>query len=115
MPPPREMTLSGPSDVQPTSPAHAPQAERTEAPQDAIAAAMGGARRAAPVGAAAGAPAIGGVGRAARPTDVARLQTNRGEGAAKAAPATSEKPIGRNDPCPCGSGKKYKKCHGAAA
>jgi preprotein translocase subunit SecA len=21
---------------------------------------------------------------------------------------------GRNDPCPCGSGKKYKKCHGAA-
>jgi preprotein translocase subunit SecA len=23
--------------------------------------------------------------------------------------------VGRNDPCPCGSGKKYKKCHGAAA
>jgi SEC-C motif-containing protein len=23
-------------------------------------------------------------------------------------------PPGRNDPCPCGSGKKYKKCHGAA-
>ena len=22
-------------------------------------------------------------------------------------------PVGRNDPCPCGSGKKYKKCHGA--
>ena len=22
--------------------------------------------------------------------------------------------IGRNDPCPCGSGKKYKKCHGRA-
>jgi preprotein translocase subunit SecA len=22
--------------------------------------------------------------------------------------------IGRNDPCPCGSGKKYKRCHGAA-
>ena len=21
--------------------------------------------------------------------------------------------IGRNDPCPCGSGKKYKRCHGA--
>ena len=21
--------------------------------------------------------------------------------------------IGRNDPCPCGSGKKYKQCHGA--
>jgi preprotein translocase subunit SecA len=26
----------------------------------------------------------------------------------------SQKPeVGRNDPCPCGSGKKYKKCHGA--
>jgi preprotein translocase subunit SecA len=23
--------------------------------------------------------------------------------------------IGRNDPCPCGSGKKYKRCHGLAA
>ncbi|MDE5797020.1 MAG: SEC-C domain-containing protein, partial [Muribaculaceae bacterium] len=27
-------------------------------------------------------------------------------------PAKSEKTIGRNDPCPCGSGKKYKNCHG---
>ncbi|HEY3053780.1 MAG TPA: preprotein translocase subunit SecA [Thermoanaerobaculia bacterium] len=26
-----------------------------------------------------------------------------------------EQKVGRNDPCPCGSGKKYKKCHGAAA
>jgi preprotein translocase subunit SecA len=23
--------------------------------------------------------------------------------------------IGRNDPCPCGSGKKYKQCHGKLA
>jgi preprotein translocase subunit SecA len=23
--------------------------------------------------------------------------------------------VGRNDPCPCGSGKKFKKCHGANA
>jgi preprotein translocase subunit SecA len=23
--------------------------------------------------------------------------------------------VGRNDPCPCGSGKKYKKCHGVEA
>lgn len=28
--------------------------------------------------------------------------------------ARSEK-VGRNEPCPCGSGKKYKKCHGEAA
>jgi len=31
-------------------------------------------------------------------------------------PVVHEGPrVGRNDPCPCGSGKKYKKCHGAAA
>jgi preprotein translocase subunit SecA len=31
------------------------------------------------------------------------------------APAKAEGPrVGRNDPCPCGSGRKYKKCHGAA-
>ncbi len=28
-------------------------------------------------------------------------------------PIVKEKKVGRNDPCPCGSGKKYKKCHGA--
>ena len=28
-------------------------------------------------------------------------------------PVTQPPPIGRNDPCPCGSGKKYKKCHGS--
>jgi len=27
----------------------------------------------------------------------------------------AETKVGRNDPCPCGSGKKYKKCHGEAA
>ena len=30
-------------------------------------------------------------------------------------PVTPRSEVGRNDPCPCGSGKKYKKCHGAAA
>ncbi len=35
-----------------------------------------------------------------------------GEGATTA-PVKRERPkVGRNDPCPCGSGKKYKKCHG---
>jgi preprotein translocase subunit SecA len=28
-------------------------------------------------------------------------------------PVLAQKKAGRNDPCPCGSGKKYKKCHGA--
>ena len=27
----------------------------------------------------------------------------------------SERKVGRNEPCPCGSGKKYKQCHGKAA
>ena len=35
---------------------------------------------------------------------------------AKAAPfVRAERKIGRNEPCPCGSGKKYKQCHGRAA
>ncbi|MCY1034746.1 preprotein translocase subunit SecA [Corallococcus sp. BB11-1] len=34
--------------------------------------------------------------------------------AQRAAQAASDAPrVGRNDPCPCGSGRKYKKCHGA--
>lgn len=31
---------------------------------------------------------------------------------AKREPVRAEKTVGRNDPCPCGSGKKYKNCHG---
>jgi preprotein translocase subunit SecA len=30
-------------------------------------------------------------------------------------PVRAEEKVGRNDPCPCGSGKKYKKCHGLTA
>jgi preprotein translocase subunit SecA len=30
----------------------------------------------------------------------------------KVQPVRVEKKVGRNDPCPCGSGKKYKNCHG---
>jgi len=32
---------------------------------------------------------------------------------AKTAPVTAGDKVGRNDPCPCGSGKKYKHCHGS--
>jgi preprotein translocase subunit SecA len=35
-------------------------------------------------------------------------------GGSRVRQAVSDK-VGRNDPCPCGSGKKYKKCHGAVA
>ncbi|MBI2956130.1 MAG: preprotein translocase subunit SecA [Acidobacteria bacterium] len=34
---------------------------------------------------------------------------------ARPQPIRAAQKIGRNDPCPCGSGKKYKKCHGAVA
>jgi preprotein translocase subunit SecA len=38
------------------------------------------------------------------------------EGARVVKPIVRESPkVGRNDPCPCGSGRKYKKCHGANA
>ena len=33
----------------------------------------------------------------------------------KREPVRAEKTVGRNDPCPCGSGKKYKNCHGQNA
>ena len=40
-----------------------------------------------------------------------KMMTNDGKEEAKKAPKRVNK-IGRNDPCPCGSGKKYKQCHG---
>ena len=39
------------------------------------------------------------------------LVTNSGEQKSKM-PVHVEKQVGRNDPCPCGSGKKFKNCHG---
>jgi preprotein translocase subunit SecA len=45
----------------------------------------------------------------------AAMHTNR-DGEESAKPMHRDTPkVGRNDLCPCGSGKKYKKCHGAAA
>ena len=38
------------------------------------------------------------------------MVTNRNGGAAPAAKAVKAGSVGRNDPCPCGSGKKYKEC-----
>jgi len=46
---------------------------------------------------------------------VAAAASAGGNGAATSnTPANPSGKVGRNDPCPCGSGKKYKKCHGAA-
>jgi preprotein translocase subunit SecA len=46
--------------------------------------------------------------------EMAALQFVGGEGPVGQKPVIAkDKGVGRNDPCPCGSGKKYKKCHGA--
>jgi len=43
------------------------------------------------------------------PMDGANTQTQE---RSKPQPVTVEKHVNRNEPCPCGSGKKYKQCHG---
>jgi preprotein translocase subunit SecA len=66
-----------------------------------------------------------GVQRAQAPkrTDFSKMEANKREFQPDNAPGQKkeehvqpirvEKKVGRNDPCPCGSGKKYKQCHGA--
>lgn len=59
--------------------------------------------------------------RVQQPAPQPKLQTSRSEGPPAGQPQEKQKveqvvrqdpKIGRNDPCPCGSGKKYKSCHG---
>jgi preprotein translocase subunit SecA len=45
----------------------------------------------------------------------AQLNYNRGEGSSVAQTVRRGRKVGRNEPCPCGSGKKYKKCCGVNA
>jgi len=52
-----------------------------------------------------------------RPESVSNTAQQQQEGAPpqpqpKSQPVRVEKKVGRNEPCPCGSGKKYKQCHG---
>ena len=54
--------------------------------------------------------------RQPEPASSQKLQLSRGGGEQPTAGKTVKregKKVGRNDPCPCGSGKKYKKCCGA--
>ena len=60
---------------------------------------VGQKKEAAEAGANEGQPPKTGTGQAQNTTKPAQL------------PKKAKK-IGRNDPCPCGSGKKYKQCHG---
>lgn len=52
-----------------------------------------------------------------RRTDHSQMKTGRSDLAQQKpqGPAKAEPRVGRNDPCPCGSGKKFKQCHGKLA
>ena len=65
-----------------------------------------------PVGAFAAAPRSAPLSQSAPSRLPARIG---GDDAPVQTVRRDEPKVGRNDPCPCGSGKKYKKCHGAAA
>jgi uncharacterized protein YchJ len=54
----------------------------------------------------------GGGGSASAVADPPRPARTGGDDVVKQVKRDGPK-AGRNDPCPCGSGKKYKKCHGA--
>jgi preprotein translocase subunit SecA len=47
-------------------------------------------------------------------TQPQRVDPGQSGAPAPKTPASAGDKVGRNDPCPCGSGKKYKRCHGAA-
>jgi hypothetical protein len=59
-----------------------------------------------------GGPPAAGVGGGA-PPGAPRPARTGGDDAKVTTVRRDEPKIGRNDPCPCGSGKKFKKCHGA--
>jgi len=83
---------------EPRAPQQRLQTSRTETPQFAGAARSAAAPRPA--------PSSGGPMRGPMPPQGPRQPI---------APVRVEKKAGRNDPCPCGSGKKFKQCHGKEA
>ncbi len=97
---PQRIMLSGPNDSPQAGPMRAqPAAQQVaELEEDELTHAI------------AGRGAVRPMSRGPEP----RYTTNRGEEGAPPVhkPVTAEPKVGRNDPCPCGSGKKYKKCHG---
>jgi preprotein translocase subunit SecA len=58
-------------------------------------------------------PSVVGAGRGVRSLDAAPPPAVTGAGTGGASTPNEYANVGRNDPCPCGSGKKFKKCHGA--
>jgi preprotein translocase subunit SecA len=90
------------------APTPAPQPQAVPGPDGA------GEQHAAPASAPAGRHAAPVLARSSAPT-ATQLRTNRDDPppAGRPAGAATAAKVGRNDPCYCGSGKKFKKCHGA--
>lgn len=63
---------------------------------------------------AAAAPLARGLGTDSPQNLVYTAPDESGQAHRTGATATATKKVGRNQPCPCGSGKKYKMCHGRA-
>jgi preprotein translocase subunit SecA len=105
---PQVTSMSGPSDVigtgvgggQPAAAAQR-QAAPTLAATGVMATAIDTGAQAAASPATASAPEIAGIGPIRAPVSAALSEEFEN--------------VGRNDPCPCGSGKKFKKCHGSAS
>lgn len=105
---PTRLSFSGPSD----SPGGSLAEQAAAAGQRRGPAAGRPAKEVDELGMSARAASGAAVPAGASGPDPAQLATNRGEEDRKQTPVTVEDEPGRNDPCPCGSGKKYKKCHG---
>ncbi len=103
---PRITRISGPT-LDTTDEGYAPGAAAVTARRPFAATGVAASAEADLVGAPAGraTPGSGGV-EAQRGIAVQRVD------AGLPRPASGADKVGRNDPCPCGSGKKYKKCHG---
>ena len=59
-------------------------------------------------------PPAAGAGNTADLLRVRRVQESSAAGSRTATATAAVPKVGRNEPCPCDSGKKYKRCHGAA-
>jgi preprotein translocase subunit SecA len=122
--PPADPNSPGPLfDAPPSGPPASPalSSGSAAAPAPEAAAKPAPARAAVPVPTRAPATTIDRLEKEFQQRKKRELDQARAAGSAAAngsngnAPRVTGEKVGRNDPCPCGSGKKYKKCHGAEA
>ena len=99
---------------------HMPEISETRGPSGAPETGVAASAAAGGEGGGAAEPEMAATGVAASAQQgAAQAQASGGEGGAQRGLVQPDEPLdveeepGRNDPCPCGSGKKYKKCHGS--